>query len=480
MRALTRASMGAPKAASMAALSAGLAIACLFGLAQAASLIFLHVPLDPNEGWNAYHTMAAMRGAALYPQGAFVNNYPPLSFYVVGAFGGDPIVAGRIVALLSLFGVAGGIFVAARRMGAGMDAGTNADTRARAGMAAAAFGALWFVAGMLVFTDYVAMDDPQLLGHAVAMVGLLLLLRGNAVGAALAMTMALFVKHNLVALPLAALLWLALVDRRGALRFAATGIAAGIAGLLLFDLVYGRSLLAVLDTPRLYSFAMLAEGAEHWLAWGATAMLATAALCFARRERETLFVALYALAAVLLGLVFSGGAGVDMNAWFDAAIACALGLALALQCLPTRAWQGAALPDRPWHRPALAAVLLLPLIAGAMLRDDWPGAADAADGDIAFLRAQKGPAMCEMLSLCYWAGKPATVDMFNLGQAYAIGAARDDALAARLAAVEFAAVEFDSLDDFALTPHVRDVLLAHYRVDHRDDTGVFLVRRSRP
>jgi hypothetical protein len=434
------------------ALTGALAIACLFGLAQAASLIFLHVPLDPNEGWNAYHTSAA----ALYPQGLFVNNYPPLSFYAVGAFGGDHIVVGRIVALLALLATAGGIVLAARRMGAGTTA--------------AAFAALWFLGGMLVFTDYVAMDDPQLLGHAVAMAGLLLLLRGNVTGAALAMTAALFVKHNLVALPLAALPWLALADRRAALRFAATGIAAGMAGLLLFDLVYGRSLVAVLNSPRLYSAAMSSEGAAHWLAWGGTAMLVTAALCFARRDRETLFVALYALVAVVLGALFCGGAGVDMNAWFDAAIASALGAALALQRLPARAW----------HGPALAAVLLLPLIAGAALRDDWPGAGDAADGDIAFLRAHQGPAMCEMLSLCYWAGKPATVDVFNLGQAYAAGAARDDVLAARLQAREFAAIEFDSLDDFALTPRLRDVLLANYRIDHEDDSGVFLVRRSRP
>ncbi|HWA92678.1 MAG TPA: hypothetical protein VG889_21780 [Rhizomicrobium sp.] len=437
----------------MRALTIMLAAACLFGLVRAASLTFLHVPLDPNEGWNAYHAVAAMTGAPLYPDGMFTNNYPPLSFYVAGLFGGDRIVAGRIVALLSLLAVAGGIVLAARRMGT-----STTD---------AVFAALWFLGGMLVFTDYVAMDDPQLLGHAVQIAGLLLLLRGNVVAAALAMAAALFVKHNLVALPLASLLWLALTDRRSALRFAATGIAAGVAGLLLFDLVYGKSLLGVLRSPRLYTFG---AGVEPWLAWGGTAMLATAALGLVDRS----FAAVYALVAVLLGAFFSGGAGVDMNAWFDAAIACALGAALALEGLPGRAW----------HRYALAAVLIVPLAAGVALHDDWPGRDDAADADIAFLESHDGPALCEMLSLCYWAGKPATVDVFNLGQAYATGAARDDALAARLQAREFASIEFDSLDDFALTPRVKSVLLANYSVDHRDDTGVFLVprpvRRSRP
>src|SRR6185312_10323393 len=100
---------------------------------------------------------------------------------------------------------------------------------------------------MLVLTDYVAMDDPQLLGHAVMMVGLLLLLRDKPVAAALTMAFALFVKHNLIALPIASALWLALADRRAAMKFAATGMAAGLAGLLLFYLVYGVGLPSVLN-----------------------------------------------------------------------------------------------------------------------------------------------------------------------------------------------------------------------------------------
>ena len=39
-----------------------------------------------NEGWNAYHAVAAVTGGVLYPPPeTFVfNNYPPLSFYLVG------------------------------------------------------------------------------------------------------------------------------------------------------------------------------------------------------------------------------------------------------------------------------------------------------------------------------------------------------------------------------------------------------------
>ncbi len=104
------------------ALSA-LGLVCLAGLWRVVAAVGLHVPLDPNEGWNAYHAAAAMSGQALYPgpQAYLVNNYPPLSYYVVGIAGlivGDNIVAGRIVSLLALGAVAWAMAAAGRRMGA--------------------------------------------------------------------------------------------------------------------------------------------------------------------------------------------------------------------------------------------------------------------------------------------------------------------------------------------------------------------------
>src|SRR5436305_1669765 len=70
-----------------------------------------YLPLDPNEGCNAYFADAAIHGGVLYPaaDALITNNYPPLSFYLVGAVGyltGDNIFAGRFVALFSLLFVA--------------------------------------------------------------------------------------------------------------------------------------------------------------------------------------------------------------------------------------------------------------------------------------------------------------------------------------------------------------------------------------
>ena len=54
----------------MRALNVALAVLCLLAIAHAASTIFQHVPLDYNEGWNAYHTVAR----TLYPDGFLFNN----------------------------------------------------------------------------------------------------------------------------------------------------------------------------------------------------------------------------------------------------------------------------------------------------------------------------------------------------------------------------------------------------------------------
>jgi hypothetical protein len=191
------------------------------------------------------------------------------------------------------------------------------------------------------------------------------------------------------------------------------------------------------------------------------------------------FVAILAILGVLAGYYFLGGAGVDVNAMFDADIALALASALLLERLSVRfGGEGvaAAIIAAPF-----AITLNLAATPDWLTGDFWlrPGADDAetAEKNIAFLRAHPGPALCETLSLCYWAGKDAEVDVFNLGEAYKTRARHDDALVSRIRDKRYAAVEFETFSPFALTERVREALLANYRVDHVDDDGVFLVPR---
>jgi hypothetical protein len=223
----------------------------------------------------------------------------------------------------------------------------------------------------------------------------------------------------------------------------------------------------------------LTTAVGNWLVWADVSLLGLAALVVYRRDNKfVVFCAIYALLAILTGVAFAGGAGVDMNIWFDAAIALALGSALTFDRLMSG-----------WLRAVAAIVYVLPIAAGLALgwdaswleRDHWlhpmSEEAAAAQADIAFLKARHGPALCEMLSLCYWAGKVEEADVFNLGQAYATHARRDNELTDRIGTRRYAVVEFDSLDNFALTPRVKQALLHAYRIDHADDEGVFLVPR---
>jgi hypothetical protein len=453
-----------------------LAVGCAAGLYRVLAIIALKVPLDPNEGWNAYHAVAAMTSGSPYPPASsfLTNNYPPLSFYVVGELGrvlDDMIVAGRIVSLLSFLAIAAGIFVALRLM--------------TCAVIEAAFGALVFAACLLLNSDYVGMDDPQLFGHAVAMGGLLLVLAeprqiGRLIFAALLFTLAFFIKHNLVVLPAVTVVWLAIVDRRSAIWLTASGVVCLALGLIAFRLGYGFGLIGQVQSARLFSAHDLFSNLSSWLIWGLLPLIATAALfMFRRGDKFVLFATIYAAISFFVGASYFGGAGVDVNAMLDADIALALVAGLAMS-----RFRG----DPALLATTLAAFLLplainLYLAASAdwLTKDFWlhpmrDETALAAE-DISFLRAHPGPAICETPGYCYWAGKPAIVDVFNTGQQFATHMRKGSALVCLIEARQFSALQFDTLSPFALGVSVRKAVAQNYRVDHQNDDGVFMVPR---
>ena len=408
-------------------------------------------PLDPNEGWNAAHALFLLAKGTPYPppHGLMINNYPPLSFYLVGAlthWTGDAVIAGRILSLLSFLAACIGIAQVCRHMGCGTRAGISA--------------LLFFAAVLLICSDYVAMDDPQLMGHAVQFFGLVLLLRGRILAAALIFSASLFLKHNLLALPLAATVWLLWRDRHAAWRFMGCGAAASGAGLILFHWAYGFALLPLLSSPRHVSLANAALAASHL--WWAVPPLAVLA---ASRSSWKDFCLSYAGSALVLGLTFSAGDGVDANAFFDLAAACAIALGLEL--------------DRRSLYAALC-VLPLPLFLAFNFHDNnfffTRNFAAQSARDIAFLRSQPGLALCDQLSLCLWAGKGAQVDVFNVGEQIKSGASDGASLAKMIAARRFAVLQLEDLD--ALGPSVRIALDHNYRIHHSDDNGSFLTPRS--
>ena len=433
------------KALSATLLWGVLALLSLALLARNVLAIPVLAPLDPNEGWNAAHALSLLAGKSLYspPQSLMVNNYPPLSFYLVAALTkmtGDAVIAGRILSLLSFLGICAGLAIV-RQMA----------LSAHAAWAAA----LFFAATLLIASDYVGMDDPQLLGHAIQLFALLLLLRGRILPAAAVFALSLFFKHNLLALPLAAVIGLWQRDHSAALRFAIAGGGFAVLGLILFYLTFGTSLLSVVSSSRLISPGNVVNAVSH-LWWAA---LPFAGLFLLRGPRRELCLS-YAAIALIVGLLFSTGDGVDVNVFFDLTIACALGLGLMAETNSARA--------------ALCA-LPLPLFLAFHFHDNnfffTSDFRAQSTRDIAFLKSQAGPVLCDQLSLCLWAGKGAEVDVFNVGEQIKTSARDPSTLARMIAAHHFAVLQLQDVS--ALGEPIRREIEAHYRADHSDDNGTF-------
>src|SRR5208337_2212283 len=154
----------------------------------------------------------------------------------------DALYVGRALSLLAVVALGGLIVRVIGLLGGGL--------------AGAAVGGLWYIAVMArAFTRFVGMNDPQLVGHALMVAALAWFLardaRGrSAVPPVLAMAAVGFYKHNIVAVPVTALLWLAIHDWRRAIWPAIAGAGAAAAGLLICVALYGDVFLANLLTSR--------------------------------------------------------------------------------------------------------------------------------------------------------------------------------------------------------------------------------------
>jgi hypothetical protein len=450
------------------------------------SLALVRLPLNPREGWNAYHAMSAF-GGELYPRfpSMMYDNYPPLSFLVVGGLGkfiGDNIFAGRIVALASTAVTALCVGTISRLMGCRT--------------LEAALTVLLFLANPWLLSDFARIDDPQMLGQAIGCAGFALLVgksaRGTAAGALL-LTAACFVKPIFVIQPLALAIWFAIYQPRKAMRFAAYLTLFGALGIIAAEFAFGPTFISHLASARVYDLSGTIAHPGTWLLTGAVPFAASLYLFRYSRDPYAQLCALYAVIAFAAGLFFSGGEGVGGNAMFDASIAAALGLGV----LVNRIRKGAAAPE--WLGPgaaiavalgaAVPATLGLAASASASIIPAQPAALMSSEplsanreifrADIEFLGKRPGTVLCETLSLCYWAGKTPQVDAFNLSQAFKRHSRSDADLIRLLDTQYFGTIELDRRSHFGDSARLRCAFARNYQLHHADKFGVFLVTRQK-
>jgi hypothetical protein len=429
-----------------------------------------------NEGWNAYHIAAAIENpATLYPPSAalMTNNYPPLSFFLVGAVAkltGDAIIAGRIVSFACALGTGFSLMLAARAMGCAWRQSVIAG--------------LLFWAAPWVIVRFTGMNDPQMLGNfldAAALVAILTAPRDvwHIAVSALFLTLAEFVKPLFVTLPLALMIWLLVHERRSAFLLAAFGIVFALIGYVLSALLLDVELLHYILSPRVFLWSKLTGQPGQWLLVEALPFAASLAL-FRMKESFAFFAALYAALAFALSLFFSGGDGVSASQMMDVDMAVALGAALYLHHVTGSRWTFPVLG----FTVLLQGVLLVLSFQGLFLSrpslTELMGARDATEDDIALLAHRADPVMCESLALCYWAGRKPEIDAFALRQSFATGARPESDLTKLLDRRAFSLVQLQPASYFSSPSALSQAIARNYYLEHQDKNGLFLLPRNEP
>lgn len=459
---------------SACALLAGVVV---FGSIRPLLSIGRYLPLDPNEGWNAYFADAAITGGTLYPpaDALITNNYPPLSFYIVGALGslsGDNIFAGRAIALLSLLFVVWSIYYWLRITG----------SAARIGLLAA----LTFLAYAVTYSrTYVAMDDPQWLAHAFMLGGLLAIWTGkdntrHLIVGAILMVAAGWTKHLLIPLPLTVSLWLLWRSRPAFARWGISAAATVALAAALSGWLYGPRFFASLHEPREYMrWKAISEATAALRCFAPLVVLWLAASTPWRQDERLAFVSLYLLISGAVALFAAGGAGVDVNSFLDSLIALCLAAGLAIESLWTTQpglASGAALALAVWV-VGYAASLAAPELEG--IRNIAINEQSALH-DIELIEADgHNRAACETLNLCYWAKSAFMVDFFYFGQKLKTGLLPKSACANTFDSGKIALVQLDSNPRFRakLLPADCDALImSRYHLLGESNFGPLLTR----
>ncbi|TYL80237.1 hypothetical protein [Bradyrhizobium cytisi] len=375
-----------------------------------------------TEGWNAYFQDAAGAGRALYPpsDALIVNNYPPLSFYAVGALGrmlgADNLFIGRALSLTAVIAIAVEIFACVRLLSGGLAGGLLA--------------AFWYVAiTSHNFTAYAGANDPQLAGEAIMGLGLVLFLSrqqsGRSVlGPLLLMVLAGFWKHNMIAIPLAAIAWLLIRRGRSAFPDIAVSAAVAAAGLALCGILFGLDFFRNLFVSRHYGLSHLLSNVGH-LQWSAPAFLSWLTWVLFSRSQAARFTALHVpigLGACLLQWL---GDKIYGNAEFDLIIALAIGVGVAFEEIKTSPL--VRLIGETGTRAVLVLVLLLRFVASdrqepllVMFDRDFEHqfllSELAVKREAEIVSQTSGDVACTVKVVCREAGKPFVVDDFKIDE----------------------------------------------------------------
>jgi hypothetical protein len=414
---------------------AGLAFFALWTAIAPFERAFFRVEINYNEGWNIYNASLLTSHRPLYPvqYGWTTINYPMLSFALLAQLHRlthEYLFTARAISLVSLlvFSVLAAAIV--RRL-----------TRMWQPALLAGFFCLAVFCAAGDYPAYVGMDDPQFLAQAFFMAGLYVYIASNrswrgTAWTALLFVLAMCIKHNLIEFPLAVLADLVLLSVARAAWFSLCGGVLGAVAVALQVHYGGPYFVDAMLAPRAYSTAQMLQ--QFGVVLGPLVLPLGVAGYTAWRDRSDSprrVLGLLFTLSLLGSLVFGGGEGVSVNAYFGVFLAMTLLVGLSFGHVLQPGQDPAPEPGKaPWRLTgaqvplAVFAWLLVPWLVVPPLslergpNDQWNPVAvwqrlsaeqRRFDAETALLRAQQGPALCESMLRCYFAGKPYVYDPFN-------------------------------------------------------------------
>jgi hypothetical protein len=435
--------------------------------------------INYNEGWNVYNADRLIHSELIYDNNYWrVNNYPIGSFLIIAAANvlfGDLLLSGRLVALASFGAI--GVFaaIATRRFGGG-----RTDAVFGAGCA---MGFCYLVA-----PAWINADDPQTLGEAV-MLGALVSYIGrppdrlNLLRTAFLVVFGGFIKHNILAIPAAITVDLAIRSPRRLLWWLAScaGLATGFVALT--QLVAGGNFVDHLLSPRIFSWYGARYHLMKYLRLFKFSLAAIALSASLVLTADRMIFAVWGMISIISATILSGFEGTSYNMFQDAAVF--LGIAAGVMMSELRKLGSSS-------RFASILATILPFVVAQPILTRVPDVAaqvyhgrallDSASkrqemflADAKYVADRHGPAICESLLLCYLAGQPFILDPFNSRQYMLSGRLDQGEFIGRIAAHEFAVIQLraDICDD----PATQSCHILHYRqkVDRFTDEVLYAI-----
>jgi len=379
---------------------------------------FYRVEIIYNEGWTLCNTLKVVHHVPLYAAkySWTAVDYPALSFYVyayLSRFIHNYLLMGRLVSIISLAISCVLIALIVRKL---------------TGNLAPAFFAGFFCLGLFCThaTKYVGMYDPQMLAQVFFLSGLLLYIStAPTLGAVLAIALLFIVggniKHSLIQFPIAVFIDLCFVSARKAVQFAVVSTILLAASIVLSVKLCGPFFIANVTYPRPYS---LLHGILDFLYnYGPIMLPFVVAFIWVIRNRgddRTRLIRIFFLVSLIVGIGFGGGTGISINVNFANFFAISIVLGLILYDVGRTP---SLFPNHRnlWKRGypiVLSASFVLALFLSHYF-NVWnrlqmmPVEQRQFDTETSFIGAQRGPALCESILRCYFAGKEYVYDPFN-------------------------------------------------------------------